>query len=47
MRLAFSVAIHLEPDILLIDEALVVAEIDRLRAASEIMKRYAERPPLR
>ena len=92
MRLAFSVAIHLEPDILLIDEALgvgdatfrakvrqtierfvahghtillvshdatVIAELcsraillegGRLiddGAASEVMKRYAERPPFR
>ena len=92
MRLAFSVAIHLEPDILLIDEALgvgdatfrakvrqtierfvahrhtillvshdstVIAELcsraillegGRLiddGAASEVMKRYAERQPLR
>jgi lipopolysaccharide transport system ATP-binding protein len=42
MRLAFSVAVHLEPEILIIDEVLAVGDIDFQEKCLNKMKSYRD-----
>ena len=42
LRLAFSIAIHFEPDVLLIDEALSVGDAEFQRKSTQKMKELIE-----